>query len=156
MSPSGTFPSQAPVGSLCVWVCVCILFHSQLDDVWMPEQLEVLDFSFDFANHIQTANLLPVQDLNSNLMPCQLVLSNCQARQTHVSAQMKSQLQHHHQEFPQTQLVKGRFEFKEIRLQDQRSVTSCFKLLTKQWETRFHCFSVKLPIPDFPAKTNTV
>ena len=42
--------------------------HLQFDDMRMPEELEILDFSADFANHIKVLNLLPVQNLHSHFV----------------------------------------------------------------------------------------
>lgn len=56
---------------------VCGGFHSQLDDVWVSEQFEILDFPFDLPDDIEAADLLSVQDLYSHFMACQLMLANC-------------------------------------------------------------------------------
>lgn len=48
----------------------CSGFHSQLDDVWVSEQFEILDFSFDLPDDIEAADLLSVQDLYSHFMAC--------------------------------------------------------------------------------------
>ena len=39
----------------------------------MAEELQVLDLSPDLANHVQVLDLLPVEDLDGNLVPGQLV-----------------------------------------------------------------------------------
>ena len=38
----------------------CCLFHLQLDDMWVSEQFEILDLSFDLPHDIETADLLSV------------------------------------------------------------------------------------------------
>ena len=66
----------------------------QLDNVWVSEQFQILNFSPDLSNYIQVLNLLPViqdelffaakdyhlhipvQDLDSHLVPCQLMEPN--------------------------------------------------------------------------------
>ena len=45
----------------------------ELDDVRMSEELQILDLPSDLAHHIQVLDLLPVEDLDSNLVPSQLV-----------------------------------------------------------------------------------
>ena len=39
----------------------------------MPEELQILDLPPDFAHHVQVLDLLPVEDLDSNLVTGQLV-----------------------------------------------------------------------------------
>ena len=41
--------------------------------MWMAEELQVLDLSPDLANHVQVLDLLPVEDLDGNLVASQLV-----------------------------------------------------------------------------------
>lgn len=53
-----------------------VFLHLQLDDVWVSEQFEILDLSFDLSHNIEAADLLSVQDLYSHFMTCQLMLSN--------------------------------------------------------------------------------
>lgn len=48
---------------------LCVI-HSQLDDVWMSEELKVLNLSFDFPHNIETADLLSVEDFHSNFVSC--------------------------------------------------------------------------------------
>lgn len=55
--------------------CVVSL-HVQLDDVWVSEQLEILDLAFDLPHDIEAADLLSVQDLHSHFVARQLVLSD--------------------------------------------------------------------------------
>lgn len=50
--------------------------YSQLDNVRVSEEFQVLDFSFDLPHHIQAADFLPVQYLHCYLVPCQLVFTN--------------------------------------------------------------------------------
>ena len=63
----------------------------QLDNMWVSEQFQILNFPPDFAHYIQVLDLLPViqdnlccavtdhhlhlpvQDLDSHLVPCQLM-----------------------------------------------------------------------------------
>lgn len=40
----------------------------QLDDVWMSEQLQILDLALDTASHVPADELLPGNDLESNLL----------------------------------------------------------------------------------------
>lgn len=56
---------------------VCAGFHSQLNDVWVPEQFEILNLPFNLPDDIEAADSLPVQDLYSHFMACQLMLANC-------------------------------------------------------------------------------
>lgn len=42
--------------------------YLQLDDVWMSEQLQILDLALDPASHIPADELLPGNDLESNLL----------------------------------------------------------------------------------------
>lgn len=37
-----------------------MVLYSQLDDVWVSEQFEILDLSLDLPHDIKAANLLPV------------------------------------------------------------------------------------------------
>lgn len=60
---------------------MCGGFHSQLDDVWVSEQFEILDFPFDLPDDIEAADLLPVQDLHRHFMACQLVFADCTMRE---------------------------------------------------------------------------
>lgn len=53
-----------------------VFLYLQLDNVWVSEQFEILDLSFDFPHDIETANPLSVQDLHGHFMACQLVLAN--------------------------------------------------------------------------------
>jgi len=53
-----------------------VFLHLQLDDVWVSEQFEILDLSFDLPHNIKTADLLSVQDLHSHFMACQLMLAD--------------------------------------------------------------------------------
>ena len=41
--------------------------------MWMAEELQILDLSSDLANHVQVLDLLPVEDLDGNLVASQLV-----------------------------------------------------------------------------------
>ncbi len=50
--------------------CDFYVIDSQLDDMWMSEELKVLNLSFDFPHDIKTADLLPVEDLHGNFMSC--------------------------------------------------------------------------------------
>ena len=45
----------------------------ELDDVRMSEELQILDLPSDLAHHIQVLDLLPVEDLDGNLVARQLV-----------------------------------------------------------------------------------
>ena len=45
----------------------------ELDDVRMSEELQILDLPPDLAHHIQVLDLLPVEDLDGNLVAGQLV-----------------------------------------------------------------------------------
>ena len=58
---------------LCVVTCLSLL---QFDDVWVPEELEVLYLPFDFPHDIQAADLLPVEDLHRHFVAGQLMLAN--------------------------------------------------------------------------------
>lgn len=40
----------------------------QLDDVRMSEELEILDFTSNLADHIETLDLLPIEDLDGDLV----------------------------------------------------------------------------------------
>ena len=42
-------------------------------DVWMTEELQILDLPPDLAHHVQVLDLLPVEDLDCNLVASQLV-----------------------------------------------------------------------------------
>ena len=53
-----------------------VVLHLQLDDVWVSEQFEILNLSFDLPHDIETADLLSVQDLYSHFMACQLMLAD--------------------------------------------------------------------------------
>jgi hypothetical protein len=55
----------------------CLDHLIQLDDVWVPEQLQDLDLAPDLLVHPQVLDLLPVHDLHRHLMPRQLVLRYC-------------------------------------------------------------------------------
>lgn len=59
---------------------MCGGFHSQLDDVWVSEQFEILDFPFDLPDDIETADLLSVQDLYRHFMARQLMFTDCTMR----------------------------------------------------------------------------
>ena len=52
----------------------------QFDYVRVPEEFEVLDLPADLAHHIQTPDLLSVQDLHGHLVLRQLMLANCEAK----------------------------------------------------------------------------
>lgn len=60
---------------------MCGGFHSQLDDVWVSEQFEILDFPFDLPDDIEAADLLSVQDLYRHFMACQLMFTDCTMRE---------------------------------------------------------------------------
>lgn len=62
--------------SMCVCVCAS---PSQLDDVRVSEQFEVLDLSFDLPHHVQAADLLPVEDFHGHFVSRQLMLADCSA-----------------------------------------------------------------------------
>ena len=51
--------------------------HIQLDDVRVAKQFQILNLPSNLANHIQVLNFLPVEDLDSYLVACKLMLSNC-------------------------------------------------------------------------------
>ena len=53
-----------------------VVLHLQLDDVWVSEQFEILNLSFDLPHDIETADPLSVQDLYSHFMACQLMLAD--------------------------------------------------------------------------------
>lgn len=42
----------------------------------MSEEFEILDLPLDLADDIKAADLLPVKDLYSDFMACQLMLAN--------------------------------------------------------------------------------
>ena len=42
--------------------------HSQLDDMWVAEQLQVLDLALDAAGHVAADKLLPRDDLEGDLL----------------------------------------------------------------------------------------
>ena len=48
----------------------------QFDDMRMPEQFQVLNFSPDLANHIQALDFLSIQNLHSHFMIGNLMESN--------------------------------------------------------------------------------
>ena len=48
----------------------------QLDDVRVPEQLEVHDLPPDLAHHVQALDLLPVQDLDGHLALGHFMVAN--------------------------------------------------------------------------------
>ena len=52
----------------------------QFDYVRVSEEFEVLDLSPDLAHHVQTPDLLSVQDLHRHLVLRQLMLANCEGR----------------------------------------------------------------------------
>jgi len=52
--------------------------YIQLNDVWMPEQLEILDFSTNLPYYIETLYLLPIENFYSHLVASQLMNSNWQ------------------------------------------------------------------------------
>lgn len=52
----------------------------QLDDVWVTEQLEVLDLSSDLADHVEALDLLSVQDFDGHFVPRYLVEPDCKTR----------------------------------------------------------------------------
>ena len=45
----------------------------ELDDVRMSEELQILDLPPNLAHHVQVLDLLPVEDLDGNLVASQLV-----------------------------------------------------------------------------------
>jgi len=47
--------------------------YSQFDNMRMPQQLEILDFTFDSSSHIAGDQLLAVDDLQSHLLTGNLV-----------------------------------------------------------------------------------
>lgn len=61
---------------------MCRRLHLQLDDVWVSEQFEILNLSFDLPHDIKTAYLLSVQDLYSHFMACQLMLADYKQKNT--------------------------------------------------------------------------
>ena len=48
----------------------------QFDNVWVPEEFEILNLSADLSDNIQVFYFLPIQDFDGNLVSGQLVLSN--------------------------------------------------------------------------------
>ena len=48
----------------------------QFNDVWMSEQLQILNLSADFSNNIQAFYFLSIHDFDCNLVSCQLMNSN--------------------------------------------------------------------------------
>lgn len=52
--------------------------HLQLDNVRVSEEFEILDLPLDLANHIQAADLLPVEDLDGDFVTRQLMFTNCE------------------------------------------------------------------------------
>jgi hypothetical protein len=47
----------------------------QLDDVWVPQELQVLDLSLDTASHISRDQLAPRYDFQSHLLLADLMYS---------------------------------------------------------------------------------
>lgn len=52
----------------------CMGASLQLDNMWMPEQLQVLNLSFYSTSHVSTNQLPPTYDLHRNLLSSHLVL----------------------------------------------------------------------------------
>uniref|UniRef100_A0A1I8I6A6 ABM domain-containing protein n=1 Tax=Macrostomum lignano TaxID=282301 RepID=A0A1I8I6A6_9PLAT len=51
-----------------------VLHHQEdLDDVWVPEGLHILNFTPQLGGHIQTLDLAPIDNLHSNLMASHVV-----------------------------------------------------------------------------------
>lgn len=53
-----------------------VFHHLQLDDVRVSEEFEILDLALDLADDIEAADLLPVEDLDSDFMARQLMFAN--------------------------------------------------------------------------------
>ncbi len=53
------------------------IYLVQLDDVRVPEQLEVLNLPPDLPDDVEGLDLLPVQDLDSHLVAGHLVEADC-------------------------------------------------------------------------------
>jgi len=51
--------------------------YLQFDNVRVPEEFKVLNFSFDLPNHIQAAYFLSVEYFHCDFVPRQLVFANC-------------------------------------------------------------------------------
>jgi len=52
----------------------------QLDDVGVAEELQILDLPPDLSHHVQALNLLPIQDLDGDLVARHLMETHCEAR----------------------------------------------------------------------------
>lgn len=50
--------------------------YLQFDNMRVPEEFQVLNFSFDLPNHIQAAYFLSVQDFYCYFVPRQLMFAN--------------------------------------------------------------------------------
>ena len=50
--------------------------YSQFDNVRVPEEFQILNFSFDLPNYIQAAYFLSVEYFYCDFVPCQLVFAN--------------------------------------------------------------------------------
>ena len=50
----------------------------------MSEQLKILDLAPNLANNIETLDLLPIENLDSDLVACQLVYANCPQIRNHL------------------------------------------------------------------------
>lgn len=50
--------------------------HLQLDDVRVSEEFEILDLPLDLPDDIEAADLLPVKDLDSDLVTRQLMFAD--------------------------------------------------------------------------------
>lgn len=44
--------------------------------MWVPEEFEILDLPLDLADDIEAADLLPVEDLDSDFMARQLMFAD--------------------------------------------------------------------------------
>lgn len=47
--------------------------YAQLDDVWVPQQLQILNLTLYPASHVSCHQPFPVYDLESNLLPADLM-----------------------------------------------------------------------------------
>ncbi len=56
---------------------MCFIYLVQLDDVRVPEQLEVLNLPPDLPYDVEGLDLLAVQDLDSHLVAGHLVEADC-------------------------------------------------------------------------------
>ncbi len=56
----------------------------QFYDMGMTEEFKILNLPSDLPNHFQSFNFLSIQNLHSNLVTCELVLSNCKYKERYM------------------------------------------------------------------------